>query len=147
MSDSNVSPWAVIALEMILIGISIHLIHLAMLRHRFLIRKLPTELGPIRRSPFVLIYFTAPTSILCKAVQGPAIENLRNRLGSGLQVLVIDIAEQPELASLWGVWSVPTTFLINPRGELNHINHGVARAETLLMQMYDIDITDPTDRT
>lgn len=147
MFDGNISPWVVIALEMSLIGISIRLLYIAMLRHRFLIRQLPTELGPIRRGPFILIYFTTPTSILCKTVQGPAIEKLRNKLGNGLQVFIIDVTEQPELASLWGVWSVPTTFLINPGGELSHINHGVARAETLLMQMHGIEITDPTNRT
>ena len=146
MFDSNVSPLVLIAFEVILIGVSIRLLHRAMPHRRFLIRQLPTELGVIRRGPFILIYFTAPTSVLCKTAQGPAIEKLRSRLGNGLQVLVIDVTEQPKLASLWGVWSVPTTFLINSCGELSHINHGVARAETLLMQMYGIETADPIDR-
>jgi hypothetical protein len=111
------------------------------------IRHLPTELGAIRRQPFILIDVTAPTSVLCKTAQGPAIERLRNSLGSGLHILVIDVTEQPDLASLWGVWSVPTTFLINPSGELSYINHGVARAETLLMQMYGIEVSNLSDRT
>src|SRR5688500_18226571 len=147
MFDLNVSPWFVVAFVLIFIYVSIRLLQSATLQHRFLIRHLPTELGAIRRQPFILIYFTAPTSVLCKTAQGPAIEKLRSRLGNGLQVLVIDVTEQPELASLWGVWSVPTTFLINPSGELSHINHGVARAETLLMQMYGIEMTAPTGRT
>ena len=146
MFDSNVSPLVLIAFEVIFIGVSICLLYRALLHHRFLIRQLPTELGVIRSGPFILLYFTAPTSVLCKTAQGPAIEKLRSRLGNGLQVLVIDVTEQPELASLWGVWSVPTTFLINSSGELSNINHGVARAETLLMQMYGMELTDTPDR-
>ena len=140
MFDSNVAPLLVIALEMILTSISIALLHSLLLRHRFLIRKSPARLGPIFQGPFTLIYFTIPTSFLCKTVQGPAIEKLRNMLGNDLQVFKIDITEQPELASLWGICSVPTTFLINPRGELSHVNQGVARAEKLLMQMHGVEI-------
>jgi len=52
-----------------------------------------------------------------------------------LHVVEIDATEQPELASRWGVMSVPTTFVIDPSGALRHVNHGVARAEQLLMQI------------
>ncbi len=140
MFNSNASPLLVIALEMILVSISIALLHNLFLRHRFLIRKSPARLGPIVRGTFTLIYFTTPTSVLCKTMQSPAIEKLRNMLGNDLQVLIIDTTEESELASLWEVRSVPTTVLINPRGELSHVNHGVARAEKLLMQMHGIEI-------
>jgi len=140
MFDLNASPLLVIALEMILTGLTIILLHNLFLRHRFLIRKSPARLGPIYQGTFILVYFTIPASVLCKTVQEPAIEKLRNTLGNDLQVFIIDASEQPELASLWGVLSVPTTFLIDPRGKLSHINHGVAQAEKLLMQMHDIEI-------
>lgn len=146
MPDTNSSPWIAIALELILIGISICFIYIAMFRHRFLIRHLPTELGRIRRGPFTIIYFTISTSALGGAMQRQVIDKLQERLGDGLEVLVIDIATQPELANHWGIETIPATVLIDPNGELIRINHGVVRAETLLLQMYGIEIPDPTKR-
>jgi len=94
------------------------------------------DLGKLRPGAFVLVYFTTPSCVPCKTVQRPAIESLDRLLGKALQVIEIDASQQPELASRWGVLSVPTTFVIDPRGEVRHINHGVARAERLLLQIH-----------
>jgi hypothetical protein len=56
-------------------------------------------------------------------------------LGEKLQVIEIDATERPDLAKVWGVMSVPTTFLLDPRGEARYVNNGVARAEKLLEQI------------
>jgi hypothetical protein len=32
---------------------------------------------------------------------------------------------------------VPTTFLFDPRGQVRHVNHGVTRAEQLLLQIHE----------
>jgi thioredoxin-related protein len=53
-----------------------------------------------------------------------------------LHVVEIDTTTRPDLASRWGVMSVPTTFLFDPHGKLCHVNHGVTRAEQLLMQLH-----------
>lgn len=146
MTDANISPWIAIALELILIGISICFIYIVMFRQRLLIRHLPTELGPIRRGPFTIIYFTTSTSALAGAMERQVINKLQERLGNGLEVLVVDMATQPELANHWRIETVPATVLIDPNGELISINLGVVRAETLLLQMYGIEIPDPTKR-
>lgn len=86
----------------------------------------------------VLLYFTTPTCVPCKTVQRPAIQRVSQQIGSRVQVLEIDASQQPELASQWGVMSVPTTFLIDAKGRPRHINHGVAPAEKLLKQIGDI---------
>lgn len=86
----------------------------------------------------VLLYFTTPTCVPCKTVQRPAIQRVSQQMGSRVQVLEIDASQQPELASQWGVMSVPTTFLIDAQGRPRHINHGVALAEKLLKQIADI---------
>ena len=70
-----------------------------------------------------------------KTVQRPAIQTVSQRLGDDLQVVEVDATEKPELASRWGVMSVPTTFLIGRDGKLLHVNHGVTRAEQLLSQL------------
>ena len=83
----------------------------------------------------VLVYFTTPDCAPCKTVQRPAIDRVSNLLGEKLEVVEINAYEQPDLARTWGVLSVPTTFLIDERGEARYVNNGVARAEKLLEQI------------
>ncbi|MBN2117830.1 MAG: thioredoxin family protein [Anaerolineales bacterium] len=83
----------------------------------------------------VLVYFTTPDCAPCKTVQRPAIDRVSNLLGEKLEVVEVNAYEQPELAKTWGVMSVPTTFVIDARGEARYVNNGVARAEKLLEQI------------
>ena len=82
-----------------------------------------------------ILYFTTPTCIPCRTVQGPAIEALAKRYGKQLQVIKIDAAERPDLADSWGVLSVPTTFIIDRKGRPRQVNHGVALASKLDRQL------------
>lgn len=86
-----------------------------------------------------LLYFTTPTCIPCKTVQRPAIERLKQLAGDRLQVIEIDAAAQPEVASQWGVLSVPTTFVLDAAGKPRHVNHGVTPVEKLLQEFAELD--------
>ena len=86
----------------------------------------------------VLLYFTTPTCVPCKTVQRPAIERLKNALGESFQVVEIDATSRPEVASQWGVMSVPTTYIIDSLGQPRYVNHGVAQFEKLSRQMANI---------
>jgi thiol-disulfide isomerase/thioredoxin len=83
----------------------------------------------------VLVYFTTPECAPCKTVQRPAIDRVSNLLGEKIQVIEVDATERPDLAKVWGVMSVPTTFLLDAHGEARFVNNGVARAEKLLEQI------------
>jgi thiol-disulfide isomerase/thioredoxin len=83
----------------------------------------------------VLVYFTTPDCAPCKTVQRPAIDRVSNMLGETLEVIEINAYEQPDLAKVWGVLSVPTTFVLDVHGEARYVNNGVARAEKLLEQI------------
>ena len=83
----------------------------------------------------VLVYFTTPDCIPCKTVQRPAIHRVSHLLGEDVAVVEIDATERPDLAKAWGVMSVPTTFILDSRGEARYVNNGVARAEKLLEQI------------
>ncbi len=126
---------ALIALAIILIGWGAYQLYNRALQLRT--PSLLAGLGQIRPLSFTLVYFTTPTCVPCKTVQRPAIQRLSQMLGNGLQVIEIDATEKPDLASHWGVMSVPTTFLFDPKGQLRHVNHGVTRAEKLLMQIHE----------
>jgi thiol-disulfide isomerase/thioredoxin len=136
MSIADVLTRAVFALAIFGGGFGIYLLYNWMLQLRT--PNLLADLGPIRPDAFTLVYFTTPTCVPCKTVQRPAIQKLTQLLGSALHVVEIDATEKPELASRWGVMSVPTTFVIDPKGKLRHVNHGVTRTEKLLVQINEV---------
>lgn len=125
---------AAIALAIIISGFGVYFFYNWMLQLRT--RHLLSDLGPIRPDAFTLVYFTTPTCVPCKTVQRPAIQKLNQLVGAALHVVEIDATVRPELASRWGVMSVPTTFLFDPNGKLRTVNHGVTHAEKLLMQLH-----------
>lgn len=91
----------------------------------------------------ILLYFTTPDCTPCKTIQRPAIQRLQEQTGDSVNVIEIDASAQPEIASRWGVLSVPTIFVIDPNGEARHVNHGVTSAEKLMRQ---IDAVKPAIR-
>jgi thiol-disulfide isomerase/thioredoxin len=132
MFNADVLTRTALALGIILSGLGIYLLYNWTLKLRA--KNLLADLGPIRAGAFILVYFTTPTCVPCKTVQRPAIQRLSETLGNNLHVVEVDAIEQPELASRWGVMSVPTTFLFDAHRQLRHVNHGVTRAEKLLIQ-------------
>lgn len=85
-----------------------------------------------------LLYFTTPNCAPCKTIQRPAVNIIRENLGERIQVIEIDATAQPQIASVWGVMSVPTTFIIDQTGKPRHVNHGVASSEKLHRQLEEI---------
>ena len=82
-----------------------------------------------------IVYFTTPDCAPCETIQRPALEKLTRLFGEKLQIVEVDAVQRPDLAKTWGVMSVPTTFLLNSRGEARYVNNGVARAEKLMEQI------------
>jgi thiol-disulfide isomerase/thioredoxin len=87
-----------------------------------------------------IVYFTTPTCIPCRTQQQPALMRLQSELGDHIQIIQIDAAEQPDAADRWGVFSAPTTFVLDTRGRPRQVNHGVADAETLRRQIQAVAV-------
>jgi thiol-disulfide isomerase/thioredoxin len=92
-------------------------------------------LANLRPSTATIVYFTTPFCAPCKTLQSPALAKLKGELDQSIQIVQIDAAEQPDVADRWGVFSAPTTFVIDQNRVLRHINRGVASAEMLKKQL------------
>jgi len=127
---------AALALGIILAGLGIY-----RLLNRFVKRRssgMVRDLGSRAPGAFAQVYFTTPTCAPCKTIQRPAIERLKTEMGDRLSVFEFDASQQPEVASRWGVLSVPTTYLVDPAGSVRFVNHGVAPIEKLRQQIRDV---------
>jgi thiol-disulfide isomerase/thioredoxin len=142
-AESRSQPMNVETAEILLrFGLAIVIIGLGafaywLVNQRLLVRarnNLFTLFNTLPNKP-VLVYFTTPDCAPCKTIQRPAINRVSNVLGGSLEVVEIDATERPDLAKVWGVMSVPTTFVLDARGEARYVNNGVARAEKLLEQI------------
>src|SRR5579859_6043441 len=78
-----------------------------------------------------IVYFTTPDCVPCRTLQRPALDAVQESLGSGIQVIEIDSMEQPEVADRWGVFSAPTTFILDQHGKPRQVNRGVALADKI----------------
>jgi thioredoxin-like negative regulator of GroEL len=82
-----------------------------------------------------IVYFTTPTCAPCHTQQTPAIERVRAEFGEQVQVFRVDATEDAEAAERWGVFSVPTTFILDGQGQPREVNYGVADAVKLKRQL------------
>jgi thiol-disulfide isomerase/thioredoxin len=84
-----------------------------------------------------VVYFTTPHCVVCRTQQQPALQALEQTVSKPIQIIKIDATKQPELATRWGVMSVPTTFVMDGSGKTLAINHGVADVHKLRRQIND----------
>ncbi len=86
-------------------------------------------------TPTILL-FTAEYCYPCKSQQLPAIDRLKTEVGeNALQVIHVDVESEPEMAAEWGVFSLPTTYILDQEGKPRQVNHGVTSTETLKQQL------------
>ena len=78
-----------------------------------------------------LLVFTSPTCAPCKLQQVPIINRLMGEWSDRIDVRLIDVTEQPEVAQQYGVWSLPTTIVLKADRSVVAINQGVAHEKKL----------------
>ena len=125
-----------LAVGLILLGIGLYLL----LNRVLLSRAGRNNLGLEQFQPGIpaVLYFTMEGCVPCRMTQRPALKKLSDMAGDQIQIIQVDVVEEPQLAESWGVLSVPTTFIIDPLGRPRRVNHGVALAEKLLDQIEEV---------
>ena len=84
---------------------------------------------------YLILYFTSPTCAPCRTTQRPALAKVQDAFGDQLQIITVDVTEQPTIAEQWRVMTLPTTYLFDASGSPNECNLGVTYADRLILQI------------
>ncbi len=83
-----------------------------------------------------IVYFHSPSCVTCRVSQKPILDRLLAQVGANMLRLVpIDVTEKTGVAREWGVTTVPSTYVIDPAGEVAHVNNGLTSELTLRRQL------------
>ncbi len=86
-----------------------------------------------------VLVFTSPTCAPCKLQQLPIIDRILVDWHDKIEVEIIDVTEKPEVAAQYGVWSLPTTIVLDAQRKVIAINQGVALEKKLRDQLASTD--------
>ena len=84
-----------------------------------------------------VLYFSAANCSPCQTVIKPALDRLLSELGNRFQVLEVNAERQLEAVRYWNVLSVPTVFVLDPRGKPRHVHYGAVGPDVLRAQLSD----------
>jgi thioredoxin-like negative regulator of GroEL len=88
-----------------------------------------------------LLVFTSPTCAPCKFQQLPIIDRILLDWRDKIEVEIVDVTEKPDVAAQYGVWSLPTTIVLDAQRKVIAINQGVAHEYKLREQIMRADRT------
>jgi len=100
-------------------------------RRRWTLSRVRGEAGPTPG----LLYFTTDSCVQCRTQQWPAIQSALASLDAPIDLKKIDAIADHDLASRWGVLTVPTTVVLDRAGRALAVNYGVAETPKLVEQL------------
>lgn len=81
-----------------------------------------------------ILYFASDNCAACPS-QARYLEQLLSLWQEGLVVQKIDTEAEPETAVKYGVFTLPTTILIDQQGDVREINYGLTHTQKLTEQV------------
>ncbi len=82
-----------------------------------------------------VLAFTSPMCAPCKLQQLPIIDRILLDWHDKIEVEIVDVTAKPEMAAQYGVWSLPTTIVLDAQRKVIAINQGVAHEYRLREQI------------
>ncbi len=96
---------------------------------------LPPDLSGHPRQVRLILAFSTPECALCHSAQTPALEELVQRYADRVVVRHVDATVAPDLANRFGIFTVPSTVIVEQSGHILAINHGLAGPAKLARQL------------
>ncbi len=84
---------------------------------------------------WLILAFSTPDCALCEIRQNPALEELTRLHPAQVAVRHVDATAAPELARRFGIFTVPSTVILDWNGRVLAINHTVTGARKLALQL------------
>jgi thioredoxin-like negative regulator of GroEL len=97
--------------------------------------RLWTALGADPDGRPTVVVFSTPSCAACWTAQKPALAALEERTSGGVRVIQIDAAARPDVARTFGIMTVPSTVVLDRRGDVVAANQGFATADRLAGQV------------
>lgn len=84
-----------------------------------------------------LLYFGSENCAACPT-QTRYVEAVANQWADAIEIETIDAEADPEKASRFGVFTLPTTILVDTAGKVREINYGLTNAHKLNQQLQTV---------
>jgi thioredoxin-like negative regulator of GroEL len=85
-----------------------------------------------------ILAFSSADCHQCHQLQAPALQRVLEARGKSVSVIEIDAPSSPELTQRYQVLTVPTTVVLDAKGQAHAINYGFANTKRLLEQIDEI---------
>lgn len=82
-----------------------------------------------------ILAFSSEDCVQCHTLQAPAFQRLQQARGNAVSIVDIDAPTSPELTHRYRVLTVPTTVVLDARGQVHAVNYGFANTQRLLTQV------------
>lgn len=83
-----------------------------------------------------IVYFWSRGCHQCRTAQKPVVERMVEEYGEEhLQLISYNVDESLDIAKVWGVMTVPTTFIVDQSGQVLFANYGLATDGMLHRQL------------
>ena len=88
-----------------------------------------------------LLYFRSDTCAVCPT-QGRFVDELAGQSGD-VTIERVDAERDPDTAARYRVFTLPTTVLLDGRGQVRHVNYGLTDAHKLGRQLAQLEKESP----
>ncbi|WP_126455804.1 thioredoxin family protein [Sulfuriflexus mobilis] len=83
-----------------------------------------------------IVYFWSEHCSQCKNAQKPILEGLLEKVGQeNVELLTLRVEDFGSIAKSWGVRTLPTTYIVDQKCNVTHVNNGLTSESHLLLQL------------
>lgn len=126
-----------IIISLALIAIFVVAYRLFQARHRLRVQAATGQRTPLGNGQPSLLYFWSDDCAPC-VTQAHFLRQLPEQVMQQVRIEKIDAEKERETAARYGVFTLPTTMLVDRQGSVRHVNYGLTDARKLTGQLESV---------